>query len=747
MLLVIAVAVSGFAGLAWETLWQIEAALALGVSARGTALTLVAVMGGMAVGSTAMGRFLHRRPALRAGRVYATLEVVVALSGLAMLPGFAAIATLDRMAWQTAPALAPLLHVLAILLLLGPAALAMGATLPVFGALARPFGLTIATLYGTNTAGAALGVVTVSFLVLPAAGMSTAVSLMVALDLIVALLAWFLPAADPAVPRLDARAAPAQVPRLDLITALATGIATFCLEVAWFRSLRATFQSSTESFAIMLVAVLVPLAMAGYAASMLQRRVGRRALPWLLAGAGWFVLVLTPLVERLDRIVPLANHGYGGLLVMRLLWSLLLLGAPMLLLGTALPLLLAAHEGPRAQGRIYAVNTAGAIVGSLAAAWLVLPHAGATATAWLVGLFLCGWAARLANPQPRWQRWSMLGAAGLGLAAAVLGRSGVGQVRVQSQTVEPAHRVLATHEGPDSTVSAIELPSGDRVLVIDGFETTAETATAHYMAWMGRLPMLLHARPRSALVICFGTGQTAAAVKDEGAETLDIVELDPAVLGLAPLFRTNRAVLGQPGVRAQVMDGRAWLRRTQRRYDVVTLEPMSPEFAGTNALYSVEFYRLMAGVLNPGAIVAQWVPFHIVPPTAAVAIVSAFVQVFPDALLWIDPRDRTGIVVGRRATGGPPLASMWPGLARPAGHRDLSPDVITGAVALGPPAVATYASLGVPVDDDNQALAYGRLPYHRMRYGGHMVDANLDLVARVLGSSASPARVLGHEPR
>ena len=735
LLLVLAVAVSGFAGLAWETLWQIEAALALGVSARGTALTLVAVMGGMSVGSIGMGQFLHRRPALRAGPVYALLEVVVALSGLTILPGFRAIATLDRVVWQSAPALAPLLHVLAILLLLGPAALAMGATLPVFGALAKPYKVTIATLYGTNTAGAALGVMTVSFLILPAAGMSSSVSLMVAVDLIVALFAWFLPAVASATTNVELPVVAPEVPCLDVVTVLVTGIATFCLEVAWFRSLRATFQSSTESFAIILVAVLVPLAMAGYTAAILRRRVGRRALPFLLASAGFLVLVLTPLVERLDRIVPLVNHGYGFLLTLRLLWSLLLFGAPMLFLGTAMPLLLATHESPRAQGRIYAVNTAGAIVGSLAAAWLVLPHAGATATAWSVGLLLCGWAAILAKAK---QRWLILGTAGLALGAAVLGRSGVGQVRVQSQTVEPSHRVLAAYEGPDSTVSAIELPGGDRILVIDGFETTAETATAHYMAWMGRLPMLLHARPRSALVICFGTGQTAAAVKDEGAETLDIVELDPAVLLLAPFFRTNHNVLGQTGVHAQVMDGRAWLRRTQHRYDVVTLEPMSPEFSGTNALYSVEFYRWMEGVLNPGAIVAQWVPFHIVPPASAVAIVSAFVEVFPDALLWVDPRDRTGIVVGRRATGEAPIASTWPGLSRQAGYRDLSPDQITGAVALTPAMVSRYARLGLPVDDDNQALAYGRLAYHRMRYGGRMADANLDLIAKIRDRSWGP---------
>ncbi len=734
-LLFIAVVLSGFAGLAWETLWQIEAALALGVSARGTALTLVATMGGMSLGSIAMGQFLQHRKLARPSRVYALLELVIALAGLVMLPGFRVIASLDSLLWQHAPGIAPFLHIVAILVLLGPPTMAMGATLPIFGLLARQLGLTIATLYGTNTAGATLGVLAVSFVILPTAGISTSVAFMVSLDLVVALMVWFLPASDPSPAPTSAEPAASDLPRIDLATALVTGMATFCLEVAWFRSLRATFQSTTESFAIILIAVLAPLAMGGYAASLLLRKGGRRALPFLLAGAGFLVLVLTPAVERVDQIVPLAKHGYAAIMTLRLLWSLLLFGPPILLLGTALPLLLAIHKGPSAQGRIYAINTAGAIAGSLIAAWLILPNAGATATAWLVGLALCGFAATRVK---RHQRLLVLGAATVALTVAFLGRSGVGRVRVQSQSVERHHRVLATHEGPDSTISAIEVSNGDRILIIDGFETTAETATAHYMAWMGRLPMLLHAQPRSALVICFGTGQTAAAVKDEGAESLDIVELDPAVLRLAPFFRTNQNVLGQPGVHTYVMDGRAWLRRTERRYDIVTLEPMSPEFAGTNALYSVEFYSLMAGVLNPGAIVAQWVPFHIVPPAAAVAIVSAFAKVFPDALLWLDPRDGTGIIVGCRAGAGSPIGSSWPGLSRPGARRDLSPDQIVAAIMLDPTAVALYSKLGFPVDDDNQALAYGRLPYHRIRYGGHMVEANLNLIQKVREESLQP---------
>ena len=785
------VALSGLAGLSWELVWQIEAGLALGVSARGTAITLAAVMGGMCLGAAAMGRYLRARPPRLALRWYAGLELVVALSGIAMLPGFRLIETIDGVLWRLTPALAPLLHVLAILLLLGPPTVAMGATLPIFGVLARRLGISIAWLYAVNTAGAAAGVLAASFIILPAAGISGCVALMVCADLVVALVAWLAAprlaatggasptiAATPAGPgapigltdrgksrsceRAEARrgkildvsdrgatkardANPrfpdgsqtdwcsGRLPRGDLMLALATGVATFCLEVSWFRSLRATFQSTTDSFALMLVGVLAPLSAGAALAPLVLRRLGRRALPPLLAGAGLLVLLLTPLVERLDRILPLASHGYWAVMAAQLLASLALFGPPVLLLGICMPLLLAAHDQPHAQGSIYAVNTAGAIIGSLAAAWLLLPALGASPTAWLAGLLLLGSGALLAG---RRGRVLVLGLAGLGLGGAVLGQSGVGRLRVQSQTVERQHRVLAAHEGPDTTVSVVEVTNGDRILVIDGFETTAETASAHYMAWMGRLPMLLHARPLAALVICFGTGQTAAAIKDEGAPSLDVVELDPAVLSVAPLFRTNRGVLDQPGVAVRVMDGRAWLRRTDRRYDVVSLEPMSPEFAGTNALYSVEFYRHMARVLNPGGIVAQWVPFHIVPPTAAVAITAAFTTVFPDALLWIDPRDRTGIVVGRRRGAATPLGSEWPGLSRTAAHRDLSPPEIRSAVWLPPAAVARYAALGPAVDDDNQALAYGRLPYHRLRLG-RIAEANLALIRQVAGGDPS----------
>jgi spermidine synthase len=242
------------------------------------------------------------------------------------------------------------------------------------------------------------------------------------------------------------------------------------------------------------------------------------------------------------------------------------------------------------------------------------------------------------------------------------------------------------------------------------------------MVWMGSLPMLLHPSPETGLVICFGTGQTANAVRQEGIQHLDIVDISQAVFDMAGHFPPNEDVLHAPGVVPITMDGRAWLRRTDRKYDVITLEPMPPTFAGVNALYCREFYQLMTERLQPGGIVAQWLPFHLVDQRGARAIAATFQSVFPDSILWAHPNCKTGILLGRfpgdkpsldeppldkPPLGNPPLHKAWHRLEKETKGRTLRPQEITEAVWLDKAGLERYAQSGELITDDNQLLAYG----------------------------------------
>jgi len=270
-------------------------------------------------------------------------------------------------------------------------------------------------------------------------------------------------------------------------------------------------------------------------------------------------------------------------------------------------------------------------------------------------------------------------------------------------------------------------------LFIDGFSASDETGAASYMAWMGRLPMLLHANPKDALVICFGTGQTAHALREEVPVRLDIVDLSQAVFSFADRFPTNHNVLGDPRTRAIVMDGRAWLRRTSRQYDVITLEPMPPTFAGVNALYSREFYELAAGRLGSGGIIAQWLPIHLVDRYQAASIAAAFQEVFPDSILWLDPASLTGILLGRKGPADVPLAAEWPGLLRERPGRTMNGEAIRGAVILNAAGLAQFAESGKVITDDNQLLSYGWSTDPVLDRFKERADRNLVDIHRIAG--------------
>ncbi len=710
----LAVLLSGMSGLSWELLWQHRTALALGVSAWGTAVTLASMMAGIGLGGLIAAHRARRAGFRHPLHAYGIAELLVGLGALLVPLGLAGLSRLDTALYAAAPAWAPGVHVAGMLVLLLAPATAMGAALPILASVATERRANIAVLYALNVLGAVLGVLGATFLALPVLGVAGTERLAALGNLGVAL--WAISRdREAALPSpLGAAARPAW---RALALAGASGFTVFALEVSWFRSLRASLQSTTESFALILAAFLTALAVGAGLASRLRRR-APAALDLLIPGAALAVLCATPLVDALDRsLLPALESGFSpthftpAVALLRFSALFAAVGLPAVLLGTVFPWLLADHESTQGVGQLTAVNTAGAVVGALVAGFVLLPAFGATHTSWLAALVLLA-AGAAARPTPRlFAAGAVAGIAGL-LAAAHLGGPAA-RMRVQGYGTERAFEgVEYVSEGPDSTVWVTRSRQRDALaLVIDGFSASDEGEGNEYMRWMGHLPALAAARLDDALVICFGTGQTTDAVRRHEPASLTVVDVNAAVFGAAPLFRSNGRVLEDPRVRAVVMDGRAFLRRAaKRRFDVVTLEPMPPNFAGVNNLYSREFYELVRSRLAPGGIAAQWVPFHLIAPEHMLSIVAAFQGVFPHTRLWITPPHGTGILVG----GLSPWTLRESDVALPP-----HPTPVGRHFALEPDEVTALARDVEPVTDDNQLLAYGWQRFARAPEPGH----------------------------
>lgn len=137
------------------------------------------------------------------------------------------------------------------------------------------------------------------------------------------------------------------------------------------------------------------------------------------------------------------------------------------------------------------------------------------------------------------------------------------------------------------------------------FETqgTAPEEIAH-------LALVQHPAPRRVLLLGGGIAGTVREVLKHQPETIDYVELDPYLVGLARkhLPREILSSLEDPRVRLVVADGRKFLRETPKRYDVILADMPEPTSGQMNRYYTQEFFADCARKLRPGGLVAFRLP-------------------------------------------------------------------------------------------------------------------------------------------
>jgi spermidine synthase len=211
-------------------------------------------------------------------------------------------------------------------------------------------------------------------------------------------------------------------------------------------------------------------------------------------------------------------------------------------------------------------------------------------------------------------------------------------------------RPLLVDEGPQDTTAVIEQgPPGkrDRIILSNGVSYAGDApASQRYMGLLGHLPVLLSDDAGQCLVICVGTGTTAAnlATHDE-VRQLDLVDISPAIHKTLPLFaHVNHSVWKDPRVQMHEADGRQFMTRAPRNYGVITLEPPPPRAAGAASLYTIGFYKRARASLRPGGAIAQWLPLHGLTEAEIFMLARTFLAVFPDAALFLLNPDEAALL-------------------------------------------------------------------------------------------------------
>lgn len=660
---------SGATGLVDQLCFAKYLGYVVGATAHAVSAVLAAFMTGLALGAFLGGKLSSRirRPLMAYGVLELVVAATVALTPLgfrALTPAYAALAGALP---ESLAALSALRWAVAFVLVVVPTT-AMGATLPFLSrgieaeyAGARDRERRLSALYAANTVGGASGALLAAYAVVPLLGLRGTLLASAAVSALIGVVALRLGRAAWADAPQETRAAAVEAAGIESMIgpsgrergllygfAFASGALVFASEVVFTHLLALIIGNSAYAFGLILAAFLTSLFTGAALADALRRRLGSAALPLGLCATALALLVTLPLWDELPGLFAVLGEtitSFEGREAVRGVTALAILFLPTTLMGLTFPLLLqrvARYAGVGGWvGRLTATNTVGAVFGSLATGYLLLPALGsersviAVALAFAVGSVLAApWAQGVA-------RRVALGGAGAALIGAlVLPRWDLAELtsgaNVYFEGPSTKQRLLSIREDVHGGVTTVTEAEGVVTLYTNGkfqgntgWEMSAQRLFAHY-------PSIFVQRFDRALVIGLGTGTTLGTLAAYPWRAIDVVEISPAIVEAANrYFRVpNRGALDDPRVRLTLGDGRNYLLVKNERYDLIGMELSSIWFAGAANLYSDEFYRLVRERLREDGVFQQWVQLHHIRPRDFATIINTLRRSFPHVALF-----------------------------------------------------------------------------------------------------------------
>ncbi len=767
---------SGASGLIYQVIWMRQLTLIFGSTVFATSTVLTAFMAGLALGSYYFGRKIDESDQSPL-RMYALLEagigafclvwplILSVLGGLYVL--------IHRNVTSEFYTLSLIRFVLTVAVILIPSTL-MGGTLPVltrfFVKRLEQLGTNIGVLYALNTFGAVIGTVAAGFFLLEAFGIRWTLGIGIAINFAVAAIALVLTqrvsgtedissqqSAVSSQPEDLVAESRTQLPHTDNqqpttnnhLVLWAIGVSGFCAlayEVLWTRIMVFFLGSTTYAFATMLAAFLFGIALGSV---VFARWVDRMQQPITVfgivqLGIGLFALILMPAFEELYGMTRAFQSTFGSSRFWAFFSCFLVMCLPTFLMGASFPLVTKIYTGSerrlgRSIGNVYAVNTVGSILGAFCAGFILIPLLGIRPSIVLMVALNTGIGCLLVlkSGQQTETGGALLQGISIGMPILNAGLAVILLLTLNQplflksaifKTQRPGDTLVDYNEEVDATVTTLKDDEGVYRLYVDtnqAADASRWDSPSHRV--IAHLPLLLHPRPKRALVVGFGMGLTSYSITQHGVQ-VDAIELSKGVISAAQKHFThvNGNVFESPLFDYKINDGRNHILMTKTKYDMISTGIIHPLVsAGSSNIYTADFYRLCRRILSEDGIMCQWVPLHRLPETHYKMIVRTFIEVFPHTTLWYKYTPDFVILIGTREPlridyknfiARAQIASISEGLAAD----DLDGMSLLDSFMMGPETVRKYVGVG-PVHTDNRP----RLEFFR---GADLADTTTENV-------------------
>jgi spermidine synthase len=479
------------------------------------------------------------------------------------------------------------------------------------------------------------------------------------------------------------------MPPLPLLV-FVVGTGSLGAEIAAVRLLAPYFGASTIVWANTIGIVLVALSVGYWLGGRLADRHPHMRGLCLLALAAAALLALVPFAADplLDVAVDALDEISAGAFLGSLVAVLVLVAVPVLLLGAVSPYAIrlavsSVEEAGTVAGRLYALSTAGSLLGTLISALVFIPLVGTRRTFLIFALAISVVAVWGLRPLRRYA----LAPAAIGALIALP----VGTLKASTDD----GRVIYEAETEYQYARVIEKDDGERVLELNegqaqhsicraecdnphpGVKDPASVLTGD--VWDGHLVLPFAGRahpPRRVAILGNAAGTTSRAYEEFFPATrVDGVEIDRELSEIGRRYFD----MNNPRLHLYHEDARPFLRRIDARYDVISVDayrqPYIPFYLTTEEFFENVRQRLRPGgalVVNAGHPEGQ--------DDLEKVLTATISEVFPYVLR--DPIESTNTLI---LAGVGPLSAARLRAAVPSLPEGLRSTALVAAGQLAPP--------------------------------------------------------------
>jgi spermidine synthase len=640
---------SGFAALIYQVAWQRLLTVYYGVGAISITLIVSIYMFGMGIGAL-FGGFLSERVKNKI-ILYFIVELLIGCFGLVSLP------FLNFLGRYTAGS-SYLLSFIYMFLFLSIPTILMGITLPlltkIFNGIVQNFLDSVSFLYFINTIGAACGAVFSSYVIISFFGLDTAAYFAVTINFSLAVLI-FLAKYYPTVQQ-ERKYVPdiqynqeAILGKVAYLFVFITGFLAIGYEIAWFRVVGILVKASPYAFSSVLSVYLSGIALGSFSMNKYLKKhnvIDKKNLFFLIqllisiyviaSFIAYYYLTKYTFFATFTResfsvqlhpsfTMPVLHSvkeflKYFYSLIDVFLWPVIFVFIPTILMGASFPLIssLALSERDKegkTVGTVYFFNITGNVLGGIVTGFVLLPICGTETTLLgfsLAGVFFMLFITKVADIPLQIIKRIVLALTLVVISVIFFPQKGQ---LYEIMHISPGNEFESYfEEGIDGVVMTYQYK--DKVWnYINGLMHGIRPAPAYYYETVEAVSY--SPKIENILIIGYGTGSiTEAILKMKNTGKVTLVELSHTLINNLVKMTPFKEMLADSRLELIIDDGRRYLLKSNKKYDLILIDPLRSSTAYSNNIYSQQFFELVNKRLNPGGIFMVWMDeFRVMPKT------------------------------------------------------------------------------------------------------------------------------------